>query len=431
MFRFIIAKAHAALSKLFPRRHRIRRRPSQPTCHRPKQNYSSHSSAASDDAPSGKDVSSTEQTHPATILRLPDELVLNIMNHLDTTDLFLLRHSAAVFFRLSCDRTFAKYHGPRLPNPPPQWNQNATGFDKDKAKRLTRKDIYCRPCRRTLNFDFAESSLFCSGCRRNHSRYLFSYEERSNPNRICIGRQGFVSLFPRWRMPWDLLQQYRTSGIACPGGLPASHSSYRSGEMKISLGLQKEILIVTREIPVFKLGVSNMATLDTVIRLCKASPSLENANAMFCPHVRLDDGQLLEAFDPVRCVCLQPDISCRQVRQLRMNPNYSVCLFFANKDPSRAGHLCPGPVHSHDFVCRECDTEYLWIRKESDMVIRCKSILPFSSPTSSRWLRLLDPASYCITNDPETKHSWWCPNPKCHMNKHWAKLSGKLKECGD
>lgn len=140
--------------------------------------------------------------------RLPEELLLLIICHLEQPDLIRLRHSSRLFLRLYESRELGAWteelFRANVPWKVPPYHPHSW---LKEAHWPTRRemDAYCDDCTRTRQHRFwslhrqhlTESKLFCSRCRLQHPRHLFSERERCNrrrSSRVCIAHQGAVRL---------------------------------------------------------------------------------------------------------------------------------------------------------------------------------------------------------------------------------------------
>ncbi len=147
------------------------------------------------------------------LCRLPEELLLDIMERLDMPSIQCLRRVSRLFLRLFCSPVFNhNQFRKREPYTYKHWyeaKQNA-GYLKTLAGLLD-KDVsgYCGHCRKMrieggkskLTTDF----LHCSRCRWDHPRCLFSKAQREElaEKRVCIGWEGFIRLCDHQVLTWD------------------------------------------------------------------------------------------------------------------------------------------------------------------------------------------------------------------------------------
>jgi F-box domain len=140
------------------------------------------------------------------LYRLPEELLINIMENLDDVSLLCLRRTSRKFMRLFGNRSFKKYHGSDLTGPRQSEHKNAIKGRRDHRKFLAiiGRDRLCSDCHESSQGAenskmaqyraWSEELLHCSGCAVDHPSCAFSRTQRlmSPERRVCIGRQGFV-----------------------------------------------------------------------------------------------------------------------------------------------------------------------------------------------------------------------------------------------
>jgi hypothetical protein len=123
------------------------------------------------------------------LYRLPEELVLAIMEYLTPVDLFCLRRASALFLRLFSAAAFSSLH--RQP-PMELKTRHAMQLTPDGEvwaamwNRLREDCVYCQECRHTRASQgfqqrynaLIQQDLHCSLCYCHHPAILFSAEQR-------------------------------------------------------------------------------------------------------------------------------------------------------------------------------------------------------------------------------------------------------------
>ncbi|KAK8058521.1 hypothetical protein PG994_008969 [Apiospora phragmitis] len=183
-------------------------------------------------------------------LKLPDEIILRILHIIpDKISILVLRQTCRQFKRL-CEDATLKYKLPILlstapfiasfhqcgiwplkdeickPDPTEKvfWLPD---FANEKALeycQLLWRDQMCSDCA-DLRQDPAVheravhriyESMVCSGCKAYHPAFLFSRIERQKipSRRVCIGRQGYISLCQHKAINWQRLER-RGSSTRC------------------------------------------------------------------------------------------------------------------------------------------------------------------------------------------------------------------------
>ncbi|KAH9229032.1 hypothetical protein K456DRAFT_1809948, partial [Colletotrichum gloeosporioides 23] len=141
------------------------------------------------------------------ILRLPEELLLEVMRTVATDDLYMLRQVSFTFWRIYRSKIFSAFHRghERI------WclkSNRSGGFENDKKTVLrAKKHAFCARCyeRRTSPNYLRERRIYewgsgfpCSYCGSSHTALLFSPQERTplieDRRRQCIMPNAFVSL---------------------------------------------------------------------------------------------------------------------------------------------------------------------------------------------------------------------------------------------
>ncbi|KAK3339772.1 hypothetical protein B0T25DRAFT_560588 [Lasiosphaeria hispida] len=149
------------------------------------------------------------------LLNLSEELLLEIMKHLDSTSIQCLRRTSRIFLRLFSDRSFAQWHHPNsgLPRYTTKlpWYRGSPAFERqayDKSSSFrylmlldeTRKQ--CLSCRNAnidnprKAWDLVHEYLFCAACLIDHPKAFFPATERGEKKktRACVGHTGYIRL---------------------------------------------------------------------------------------------------------------------------------------------------------------------------------------------------------------------------------------------
>lgn len=160
------------------------------------------------------------------LLRMPDTLVLQIMGHLEISDLIRLRRTSRAFMRLFGSKMFGEYHDP--PYYPGShearfgvWqypSKDALELEEHRDELL--REMYCTACyearqSRAMGNPCPELEfLHCSACGSDHLATLFSATDRRKPaeSRVCIGRQGSLKLCEHVSLSWDDIEKWNDKG---------------------------------------------------------------------------------------------------------------------------------------------------------------------------------------------------------------------------
>ncbi|KAH7014849.1 hypothetical protein EDB80DRAFT_678816 [Ilyonectria destructans] len=159
------------------------------------------------------------------LVRLPDALIVTIMERLDLHDILRLRHVSRDFMRLfSQSKAFWKYHLTDAHNHEKRtflariW---ATPVDRFPEQHL-RSYIFAPVCDSCINFRKhkgygsdrellqAVPFIYCAGCKMEHRAFYFSAQQRHESNddeRLCRGREGCITLCEHVSITWDSAQR--------------------------------------------------------------------------------------------------------------------------------------------------------------------------------------------------------------------------------
>lgn len=158
------------------------------------------------------------------LCRLPEELLLDIMERLDLVTIQCLRRASRLFLRLYSSSVFSNTHDMKPAELGIATFENWSEPEKDlsdnpwqqELKTLLGKDTlpYCQDCHErrrdnliwTRKYNALTSDyLYCSGCHTEHPVCLFSKTQRSrcSRTRVCIGRQGFIRVCEHLAITWD------------------------------------------------------------------------------------------------------------------------------------------------------------------------------------------------------------------------------------
>lgn len=194
-----------------------------------------------------------------------------------------------------------------------------------------------------------------------------------------------------------------------------------------------------------------------------------------CPHVAIDDSQLLLPFEPNQCVCFEhphpeleePSPDTGPVVTYNNDPPCTplvhdncetsgfsgiCCKCLAartNREIPRQGHFMrpedydhlgregktmdkknkcdPDPwMASHVLKCSQCAAKYTWFRSGRDsrrvfLQLERRFTMP-ESVTSKEWLARIDPESWGLSEDTELRHVVWCHEGGCETRYRWKAL---------
>ncbi len=154
------------------------------------------------------------------LCRLPDVILVGVMQHADPVSLECLRRCSRIFLRLfpaacSSERDFSM-NVEQWP-----WPTSMLSLlpeEKESLLSLLAKDQYCQICltaRQSRGWQerlkaATKVYLHCSGCQKDHPVCLFSAKQRQCPQstRICIGHEGYLRLCEHVTVPWCRLVSF-------------------------------------------------------------------------------------------------------------------------------------------------------------------------------------------------------------------------------
>ncbi|KAK0653005.1 hypothetical protein B0T16DRAFT_490741 [Cercophora newfieldiana] len=181
-----------------------------------------------------------------------------------------------------------------------------------------------------------------------------------------------------------------------------------------------------------RLDPKNAVTFYPTLTISRKAFGSKGKRDVLCPHVKFDDGVLLQAFWPSRCACFGlhhplPWQACdRALKELpdRYNGDpkgvpLAECLAAAKADPSREGKfLTPGAVHT--AVCRACITSYFWRLERTSVFLEVLAEAEgVTYPLDRKWLSLVDPETWGVRDSEGTKNILWCKDDKCRVTSTW------------
>ncbi|KAK1464006.1 hypothetical protein CMEL01_12767 [Colletotrichum melonis] len=244
------------------------------------------------------------------LMRLPDELLLLIMQTLATVDIYMLRQVSFTFWRIYQDKTFAEFH--------------CLKKDDRRQECGQWKLYFASPVqlggRRPTSTDRAGSKY--------DPNDMVSFTPRYAPRvmlKTCVPSQ-----------PWDGNEVYKHS-LGFHWCLPVSHVTEK--EQVTDIGLYQELRALGQEY-----------------------------GDLLCPHVTYDDGQLLRPFDPRSCSCLETDSRAGAAFGAKTPvegcefESWSCKALTRENERDKTMFIPFGTENCHKVECRGCDTTYQWHR---------------------------------------------------------------------
>lgn len=153
------------------------------------------------------------------LIRLPDALIIAIMQRADIDDILRLRHVSRDFMRLFSQPAFQKYH--LLDAPGDNSRKHLARIWATPQQHYTRqsRSTLCDSCiafRKQKGYNSNKELLQavpffrCAGCKMEHRAFYFSAQQRhesSDAERLCLSHEGSISLCNHKSITWDLAQR--------------------------------------------------------------------------------------------------------------------------------------------------------------------------------------------------------------------------------
>ncbi|KAM0420633.1 hypothetical protein ACHAPT_011549 [Fusarium lateritium] len=360
------------------------------------------------------------------LLQLPEELLLEIMEHLPHNSLYLLRQTCRTFHRISMDSAFRDFN---LEFSKP-WNGNfcpsEACYEEGKMVRdVLAPKAHCNDCNRfretgILRRKMTElyEPIFCFACGRHHAALFFAPDQRrpkSEGGGICLGRLGRFAICPHSSVTGqDLGDRAYSSRQQTTICRDASHG------LRACLSEQAEH---QHRIPRFRIKTqyppSFSFTLDASVLLMEIDPvridirllrdSLRKAarspdGQLFCKHIFSQSEQLLSSLTLNGCA--------------RFSSGCKKCVFTCQH--------C-GAAYRLEYRFHETDCRKMCVYLCMDWRWLC------NSPLTPGWLFNLDfdlggrfsrKKRHPVFDD-EMKHVLWCDSPGCPTGSElrWMRMA--------
>lgn len=398
--------------------------------------------------------------------RLPEELVLQILGNLDNATQGLAQRTCGLFMRIMFDPTLdCRLPRQRSKSFLPLYNVDLWPPLVLPARDLLDRDRFCDDClrfREDGRYDNAmkalQSTLWCSHCNESHKRPVFSSRQRaaSPAIRVCVLAEGKAqicnheSIGYSWDKDLKLISPTKKPHQICrhPDHDLPWYAFWKHfledqydfelkllGKPHINLPFPEQCALQFRSQATIVLSKLHHQT--PVTRAFLQERLIANAHTlgkMLCPHVTVDDGQLLLAFCPSRCACFD---SMRWINHSCTSSKRLCCRCAAAESRGRAGYFLPPYSFSqHRYECTRCSASYHWGRYGSAVTITIRALYGNYKPTLpkyhcpvtrlSYWVYKLHPESWGILKDDELRHVAWCDDIFCASRWRWERLSRLL-----
>ncbi|KAG9251323.1 uncharacterized protein F5Z01DRAFT_639469 [Emericellopsis atlantica] len=401
------------------------------------------------------------------LLELPSDILLLIMKHVSEWPLamYWLRHTSAIFMTIFDKDEFAHLH------------EASDSYSCHKAfdrSRLTRGSLYvasvrllqhlhCDSCQEMFTsgtwrqrWQKLHSHYYCSGCKTNHSAFMFLSEDRARHDLcggrlLCIGRQGEISLCchsqghfdatnkrTMWR-DMDALSRRTetTAGAAEEYGRFCAHPSHES--VRSDSKITSSMLGIHGYPRLIAFSDASSPGSHVVVEYGWDLPLLEIPSS-FTPSLRVLQGELsslvVQALEEHKiCPHVSPD------REILEFVQTGICHCFRTESswPSEAGLNSlkgQGSKNWHDlnqscrcgrksfFRCRECGASYMWRLLRGYVSLSFRHSWRIKKPISVGWISLLDQQWRNKIFDEGSRHLLWCDNKDCrtHTSQPWDVL---------
>ncbi|KAH7010546.1 hypothetical protein EDB80DRAFT_682997 [Ilyonectria destructans] len=397
------------------------------------------------------------------LIRLPDRLIVAIIERLDLDDIVQLRQASRDFMRLfSQSKSFWKYHLTKASDPYHYEYLTRIWATPVYYPRHARSNTLCDSCtafrqQRGCQSDneLAQSIpfLYCSGCNMEHRAFYFSAQQRleSNQERICSAHEGRVSLCGHISITWDAAQRLadRKSGqnmMQCNNGHHkiSACKHVQNGTSKLCHHDDKprfkfyrdenQKLFKPRESEHVKLTPS--AFRSGVMKY--VHQRLASSSFQWLPSNMVGSQDVVQCFDPNVCNCLdwgEPiprqvegnkattanefewKFCPNPVRPWRLRPDTESSTF-TGKDEFHCQDRCAGFSHNYhlDAVSSSWDWEFEKCPENDAFMVftqtrRCWA----DSPHSDGWFHLIHHSLRDLERDEEMRGITWCSQSSCRF----------------
>ncbi|KAK7413179.1 hypothetical protein QQX98_007958 [Neonectria punicea] len=429
----------------------------------------------------------SNQMH-SPFIRLPDGLIVAVMEQLDLEDILQLRQTSRDFMRLfSQSKAFWKYHLTDASDPYHRRHLARIWATPMHYPRRARSATLCdlcttfrkqRGCRSDAELLQTVPFVYCSGCNMEHRALYFSAQQRleSDAERLCKGREGRISLCEHISVTWDAAQRLadKKSGqnvIRCDQGHHNVSSCkhvqngtskrcyhddkprfkfYRDANQKLWFDLS-----ITTHIR-YKPAHGGKMTSSEFRRGIEryVHQRLPARSFRWLPSNMAGTRDVVRCFDPNICNCLdwgKPEEShgsqgemataaakfewklCpNPVRPWRLRPGTESSTF-TGKDEFHCEDRCAGFSHNDHFdaLCGSWDWEFQKCPENDDsMVFTQTRRSSADSPYDFGWSSLIKYRYDDLARDEEMRGISWCSQPGCRFRPAYEIQQCSTKRAG-
>lgn len=345
------------------------------------------------------------------LLRLPQELLLQIMILLPYSSLYMVHQTCGILRHLLGGFEFKSFRLEMLRSNEEQYCITKTRFEQLRmVKTIFRRRSLCSPCGKLFDSGKLEERLRalwkpvrCTGCDKSHPELLFPQDRRME-NR-CVGLLGHFAACEHLKtsskipvIPIKKALEEQDEDITCdhPDHIISVYDKYRYSPSlhrfhprirywSNAIGIRSQY---SRTFPMMKIH-RRQDPEDLDMRKIKSFllKQLQELNGDgLCQHA---SGQLesIASFIILEKYC-----------------------YFSDRYQAYYRHRCP----DRSYVCHECGARYIWVYEDNCVTLRVRMNVSYGSPDSINWLSNLsfETDEHPILNS-STEHVLWCSNPVC------------------
>ncbi|KJK75231.1 hypothetical protein H634G_09577 [Metarhizium anisopliae BRIP 53293] len=370
------------------------------------------------------------------LLKLPTEVVVEVMLHLPAPSLYCLRQTSTRLMKLFDTHHFNMFHRePESPGNHKRLDVSLLTFaQRNDVANALHHDMYCTACLAAEDCGTIDKRLetlrslqFCHGCDVLHARALFPEDSAAYglapDQQVCIGRLQRVTVcnhilarslswqdishFPyivpgkaceiactrRSHQPQAKCGRFWTTGSAFPRFFAADPDE--NWVQHIGYGWDLPLLDLER-----RSDHTVTAIQESLSKL--VVEALHNHNHRLCPHISAD-------------------------REIRKFVQSGICNCFAKHKICQLGMKAPWPKGCEcgrqvTLECRICGAVYMWYLAMGQVILSLRYSWYVQKPTGFGWLGLLGFQIKFSSRD--NQHVLWCDTPDCRTNKkrRWEAL---------
>lgn len=358
------------------------------------------------------------------LLRLPEEILLQVLLIVATDDLYMLRQVSFTFWRIYQSEIFSQFHRKTRKS---VWQRKKTdGFENDaKTVLRAKRHAFCDPCfkRRTARCYqdhrkyFQQFSLLqCRYCKSCHEKILFPRQERrqylAQRPRQCIMPSAFIQLCPHINVAvssiWDRISSpgsrrdkyvrrrlshcSQCKASARRSAPEDSHGYINPPTCGYMYGPGEYTIDFSWRPPLFSIPKDGAVTYAFLVQ--KLDEFEERYGDALCVHFRHNHLRLLRTLDPRHCCCLGGDSRIgRVVPYDRERWGTRRCMEVAGP---KQGKRMRG---KHVVRCDKRCTRYKWERKGNQIFLSRLSstsleLIGGAKDWENEFAMLFDTASY-------------------------------------